>query len=125
MELITRKEKVAQYLLSQNKWLSAVDIANGLGVDKELIYPVMRGVLREKRYSVESKLAPRNMPDGPMKIKLYLITAIEPAAPKPETTPLRPMYRLMSDLPRVNSAAVTMAPTHTSPHRMCTLGIVL
>lgn len=84
MESLTRKEKVAQYLLSQKKWLSAVDIANGLGMDKELIYPVMRGVLREKRYSVESKLAPRNMPDGPMKIKVYLITAIEPAAPKPE-----------------------------------------
>jgi hypothetical protein len=83
MESLTRKEKVAQYLLSQNKWMSAVDIANGLGVDKELIYPVMRGVLREKRYSVESKLAPRNMADGPMNIKVYLITAIEPAAPKP------------------------------------------
>lgn len=82
MESLTRKEKVAQYLLSQKKWLSAVDIANGLGMDKELIYPVMRGILREKRYSVESKLAPRNMSDGPMKIKVYLITAIEPAAPK-------------------------------------------
>lgn len=83
MELITRKEKVAQYLLSQQKWMSVVDIADGLGMDKELIYPVMRGVLREKRYSVESKLALRNIADCKKEIKLYLITAIKPAVPKP------------------------------------------
>lgn len=83
MESLTRKEKVAQYLLSQNKWLSAVEIANGLGVDKELIYPVMRSVLREKRYSVESKLVPCDMAKGLREIRFYLITAIEPAAPKP------------------------------------------
>jgi len=83
MELITRKEKVAQYLLSQQKWMSVVDIADGLGMDKELIYPVMRGVLREKRYSIECKLELRKLTDFQKEIKLYLITAIEPAVPKP------------------------------------------
>ena len=83
MESLTRKEKVAQFLLSQQKWMSVVDIADGLGMDKELIYPVMRGVLRERRYSVESKLVPCDMAKGLREIRFYLITAIEPAAPKP------------------------------------------
>lgn len=84
MESLTKKEKIAQYLLSQNKWMSAVEVAEGLGIDKNLVHSAMCSIMREKRYAIKSKLVPCDVVKGPKEIKQYLITAIEPAVKKPE-----------------------------------------
>ena len=84
MESLTKKEKIAQYLLSQNKWMNAVEVAEGLGIDKKLVHSAMGSVMREKRYAIKSKLVPCDVVKGPKEIKQYLITAIEPAVQKPE-----------------------------------------
>ena len=82
MESLTKKEKIAQHLLSQNKWMSAVEVAEGLGIDKKLVHSAMGSVMREKRYAIKSKLVPCDVVKGPKEIKQYLITAIEPAKTK-------------------------------------------
>nr|WP_321270490.1 hypothetical protein [uncultured Tolumonas sp.] len=82
MESLTKKEKIAQYLLSQNKWMSAVEVAEDLGIDKKLVHSAMGSVMREKRYAIKSKLVPCDVVKGPKEIKQYLITAIEPAKTK-------------------------------------------
>lgn len=76
MESLTKKEKIAQYLLSQNKWMSAVEIAEGLGIERDLVHSAMPSVMREKRYITESEFVPRKAAKGPSEIKMYRISAI-------------------------------------------------
>ena len=52
-------------------------------------------------------------------------TANEPAAPKAEATALLPMYKPIANLPISKRIAVTTAPTQTSRHAICVLGISL
>jgi hypothetical protein len=82
MESLTKKEKIAQHLLSKNKWMTGVEIAEGIGIAKELVHSAMSSVMREKRFTSESKFEPRDGTKGHAEVKMYRITAIEPKKTK-------------------------------------------
>jgi len=52
-------------------------------------------------------------------------TTSEPAAPKPDATPLRPMQAPMTVLPAVNNKAASKAPSQTSAIRTRWRGMTL
>ena len=77
MENLTKKEKIARWLLSQRDYRSVMDISVALGITTNNISSAMKGILREQRYKIETRIVD-NPKQGPKKLKEYRVLSITP-----------------------------------------------
>ena len=77
MEKLTKKEKIARWLLSQQDYRSVMDISVALGITTNNISSAMKGILRERRYKIETQVVD-NPKQGPKKLKKYHVLSITP-----------------------------------------------
>ncbi|ACQ92351.1 hypothetical protein Tola_0723 [Tolumonas auensis DSM 9187] len=80
---VTKKALIAQTLLDAGRWMSAVEIAEVIGVHKRMVQSVMSYVVHDPRFDIDSKPMPNpTYTKGVPMVTYYRCFAIYPRAPK-------------------------------------------